>query len=70
MGQFTTSDTVFGMLVLRGTVVANVRTTGLTSVGGLVEHIRRLHPGLRGMGTLSVRNMSQGWAASSAVYLR
>lgn len=70
MSRITINDQIFATLMMRGQVLAEATLSGVSSFRGIMEHLRDAAPHANGLGTVSVRNSSQGWSASQTVFLR
>lgn len=68
MATFSSSDTIFASVCQRGREIFSTSGTGFRSMSDIVARV--LTGGTaRGMVTLTVRNSSQGWSRTSAMYL-
>lgn len=70
MSRITVNDQIFATLMMRGRVLAQATMSGVSSFSSIMEHLRGVAPDANGLGTVSVRNTSQGWSASQTVFLR
>lgn len=65
MKNFGNNDTVFARALMMGQELLNVRITGVSSRESLMEAIKGQIGGrLGGLVSLSVRNLTQGWAVT------
>lgn len=70
MAQILSSDRLFATAYCRGAEVFRFAGSGISSVSDLITIMRDRAPRSDGMVTLNIRNSSQGWSHSRAVYLR
>jgi hypothetical protein len=70
MATIQSDDVVFATLTQRGSTLASLKLSGITSMTHLLEYVHRYAGTLRGMATLVVRNSSQGWTSKQALYMR
>ena len=63
------TDTIFATAVSGNATVATVHSTGFTSMADIITYIRLQKATLAGLVTIHLRNASQGWHQTSAVYL-
>lgn len=67
MVSFSSSDTIFASAYQRGREIFNTCGSGFNSMADIVSRLRSggVAPG---MVTLTVRNASQGWSHTGALY--
>ncbi|WP_305298488.1 hypothetical protein, partial [Paramuribaculum intestinale] len=61
MKHINSSDVIIASLTQYGRNVANLRISGLSDLGQVIEHIKKAIHGIIGMTSLRLRNGSQGW---------
>lgn len=70
MATISTSDLIFATVANSGTVLANLRMSGLTSFDDIIREVRSQIGAVGGLSTISVRNSSRGWSATQTVMFR
>lgn len=70
MATIQSDDVVFATLTQRGSTLASLKLSGITSMTHLMQCVRSNVTTLKGMATLMVRNTSQGWSTTQALYIR
>ena len=70
MANIQSDDVVFATISQRGSALASVKLSGITSMTHLLQYLRQYLSTLKGMATLVVRNSSQGWTSTQALYMR
>jgi hypothetical protein len=68
MANIEFNDIVFATITQRGATLASLKLSGITSMAHLIQYVRN-YVG-KGMATLTVRNSSQGWSSTQALYMR
>lgn len=63
------SDSICAKVIYRGTSIISLNLSGLTSMHDLYRAVAAATRELRGMVTLSLRNLSQGWNISRPLML-
>ncbi|RXE62973.1 hypothetical protein [Paramuribaculum intestinale] len=61
MKHINSSDVIIASLTQYGRNVANLRISGLSDLGQVIEYIKKAIHGIIGMTSLRLRNGSQGW---------
>lgn len=69
MAQILSSDNLFATAYYRGNEVFRFAGSGISSVSDLIMKMRDHATLSAGMVTLNIRNSSQGWSHSRAVYI-
>ena len=69
MGKISFNDIIFATATIRGEVAASLRLSGLKSMSDVMKAIKHEIGSANGMLTISLRNMTQGWSGSKAIYL-
>lgn len=69
MGKISFNDIIFATATIRGEVAANLRLSGLKSMSDVIKAIKGEIGSTNGLLTISLRNMTQGWSGSKAVYM-
>lgn len=62
MKSYGTNDTVFARASMMGQELLNVRISGVSSQESLMEAVRAQLGSLGALVSLSIRNLTQGWA--------
>jgi hypothetical protein len=70
MANIHSDDVVFATITQRGSTLASLKLSGITSMTHLLQCVCSSVSSLKGMATISVRNSSQGWTATQALYMR
>jgi hypothetical protein len=70
MATIQINDVVFATISQRGSTLASLKLSGITSMTHLLQYVRKYVSTLKGMATLVVRNSSQGWTATQSLYVR
>jgi hypothetical protein len=70
MANIDSNDVVFATITQRGSTLASLKLSGITSMTHLLQYIRNYVSSLKGIATLVVRNSSQGWTSTQALYMR
>lgn len=63
------SDDVYAKVIYRGTQILSIKFSGITSMTEIYRAIAEATYQVRGMATLSLRNLSQGWNISRSLML-
>ncbi len=69
MALISSTDNVFATAYSRGIEFCRISGTGFSGISDLISKIRNHPSAMPGMVTLIIRNSSQGWSQSRAVYL-
>ncbi|MCM1110359.1 MAG: hypothetical protein NC336_04065 [Clostridium sp.] len=70
MSTFSSSEIFQAMVVCRGNLIGSIRVTGFSSIKALLTHIlRSITPAVRGLVTINLRNIDNGWSLSRTVSL-
>ena len=69
MKKININDIIFATAIIRGTVTASLRLSGLSSVADVIKAIKREIGSFSGIMTVSMRNMTQGWSEQKSLYL-
>lgn len=69
MARISPDDNLFATVISRGREVFSFQGKGISGFPDLLEKLRDHTPGCGGMVTINVRNSSQGWSHSQAIYL-
>lgn len=70
MATINFSDILFATATKSGRDVAHFRISGIDSINCVIEELHRLAGATCGMIQLTLRNATQGWCHSQALYLR
>lgn len=68
MAQINFSDYIFAQASVMGKMFFDFAGQGISSFAELVKMVRSQKNAPRGMITVTVRNSSQGWTSSRAIY--
>ncbi|MDE7411847.1 MAG: hypothetical protein K2M94_07395 [Paramuribaculum sp.] len=63
------SDTIFATVRQRGTTLADIRLSGISSIRDILIYLRRTLGTIAGLATIDLRNGSQGWQQRHTVML-
>ncbi len=70
MATISLNDVIFATIRLRGTSLATISVSGVTTFAEILSRlISSLSGRVRGLATIELRNASQGWAARRNVML-
>lgn len=69
MEKISINDIVFATAVIRGSVKASLRLSGLSSIADVIKAIKREIGSFSGILTISMRNMTQGWTKQKSLYV-
>lgn len=69
MGTINTGDTIYATAIIKGRTSANLRLCGLHSMSEVINAIKSEVGSAAGLVTITLRNMTQGWHSSKALYL-
>lgn len=69
MDIINTSDIIFASATIHGTIAVTLQLSGLHSVSEIIKAIRNEIGSFSGLLSLSVRNLSQGWARQHSIYI-
>lgn len=70
MATISLNDVIYATLRLRGTSLATINISGVTSFPEILSRLMSAFSGkVRGLATVEMRNASQGWAARRNVML-
>ncbi len=69
MGKISFNDIIFATATIRGEVAACLRLSGLGSISDVIKAIKGEIGSTNGLLTINLRNMTQGWSGSKAVYM-
>lgn len=69
MATINSSDIIFATVMQRGTTLASIRISGITSFAEILRHLRNILSGIMGMTTIDLRNGTQGWQQRRTVML-
>lgn len=61
MATILNSDIIFATVIQRGTTVASLRMSGISSMSDIVSRVRTAIGQFTGLTTINLRNGSQGW---------
>lgn len=69
MEKISINDIIFATATVRGTIAASLKLSGLKSMADVITAIKNEIGIAGGLMTITLRNMSQGWSKSKAIYL-
>lgn len=69
MAHFSSNDVIFACATVGGRTV-QARMSGVETIDGVLDELRRVSDGLKGLVRLTLRNASQGWRRDFNVYMR
>lgn len=69
MEKISINDIIFATATVRGTIAASLKLSGLKSMADVITAIKKEIGIAGGLMTITLRNMSQGWSKSKAIYL-
>lgn len=69
MEKISINDIIFATATVRGTIAASLKLSGLKSMADVIAAIKKEIGIAGGLMTITLRNMSQGWSKSKAIYL-
>lgn len=61
MTAFCPTDVIFATIRQRGTVLANLRLSGISSLADVIRQLPSAVAGLMGLTVIELRNGTQGW---------
>lgn len=70
MQTIRTTDTLFATVISHGTTLVSTRISGMTTIGEILDYIRRQAGHIAGLITLRLRNMTSGWSIDRSILLR
>jgi hypothetical protein len=70
MANIQSDDVLFATISQRGSTMASMKLSGVTSMSHLMNILHKSMSSLKGMATIVVRNSSQGWTSTQALYMR
>lgn len=70
MATISLNDIIFATATFRGSEIVSLSLSGLTSLSELLAELRRrIGTTVKGLVTVSLRNRSQGWSQTRALYM-
>lgn len=66
---FNPSDVIFATVRQRGTVLANLRMSGISSMADIISRLPHAIGRLMGITTIDLRNGTQGWQRRHTIML-
>jgi len=69
MEKININDIIFATAVIRGSVKASLRLSGLNSMPEVTKAVKREIGNFSGLLTISMRNMTQGWTKQKSLYV-
>ncbi|MCM1484041.1 MAG: hypothetical protein NC043_06875 [Muribaculaceae bacterium] len=61
MAKILNSDIIFATVIQRGSTVASLRMSGISSLTDIICRVREVIGEATGLTTINLRNGSQGW---------
>lgn len=69
MATISSTDTIFATVKQRGSMIANLRLSGVESMAHVMREVRSHLGTVSGLLTIDLRNQSQGWMSRQSVML-
>lgn len=70
MATISTTDILYATVSQRGTTVATLTLSGVSSLSEIISRIKEVVKGTLGLFTLNLRNSSQGWREQRNILLK
>ncbi len=69
MATISSTDTIFATVKQRGSMVANIRISGVETMAHIMREVRTQLGAVSGLLTIDLRNQSQGWNTRQSIML-
>lgn len=62
MKEINYSDVIYATLIQRGSVIASLKISGVTSIDLIIKQIKHFTSKCVGLVSIKIRNFTQGWS--------